>query len=112
MSTPDNMQENYETDFLENVHPGQMLRDDFLQPLGITPATLAGSLGLSRTYVSKVLHGQRKITPLTSLLLGKFFGMSAPFWLSLQNHHDFIEAQRKAPNRLERVVPFVGFDKA
>ena len=89
---------------LENPHPGLMLREDFLQPLGITPGALADSLGLSRAHVSKLLHGQRKITPLTSLLLGKFFGMSTQFWLNLQNHHDFIEAQRSGPNCLEKVV--------
>lgn len=102
------MPENTADMLMENTHPGQMLREDFLQPLGITPGTLAESLGLSRSYVSKLLHGQRKITPMTSLLLGKFFGMSAQFWLNLQNHHDIIEAQRKVPNRLERVVRFVG----
>ena len=89
---------------LENTHPGFMLREDFLQPFGITPGALADSLGLSRTHISKLLHGQRKITPLTSLLLGKFFGMSARFWLNLQNHYDLIEAQRKAPSRLEKII--------
>ena len=69
---------------LENTHPGQMLRKDFLLPLGITPGTLAVSLGLSRTHVSKLLHGQRKITPLTSLLLGKFYGWNKLFLSRVQ----------------------------
>ena len=106
------MPENTAEALLENTTPGQMLREDFLQPLGITPGTLAGSLGLSHSHVSKLLRGQRKITPLTSLLLGKFFGMSARFWLNLQNHHDLIEAQRKAPNRLTRVIPFAESEAA
>jgi len=93
---------------LENTHPGLMLREDFLQPLGITPGKLTESLGLSRSYVSKLLHGQRKVTPMTSLLLGKFFGMSAQFWLNLQNHHDLIEALRRNSNRLDKIVPIVG----
>ncbi len=102
------MPENTADLLLENTHPGQMLLEDFLQPLGITLGTLADSLGLSRSHIAKLLSGQRKITPMTSLLLGKFFGMSAQFWLNLQNHHDLIEAQRKTTLRLERVFPFTG----
>ena len=94
------------SDLLENTHPGQMLRGDYLEPLGITPYKLAKGTGLSQTHVSEIMRGQRSITPMTSLLLGKFLGMSARFWLNLQNHHDLIEAQRANPERLERVIPY------
>lgn len=103
-----NIRENNENGFLENTHPGQMLSEDFLEPLGITPYKLAKGTGLTQSHVSEILRGQRSITPMTSLLLGKFFGMSARFWLNLQNHYDLIEAQRKHPKRLEQVVPFAG----
>ena len=83
-----------------------MLRGDYLEPLGITPYKLAKGTGLSQTHVSEMLHGEHRITPLTSLLLGKFFGMSDRFWLNLQNRYDLIEARRSQPQRLERVVPF------
>ncbi len=108
MNMPDDPQEIHENDFLENVHPGQMLSEDFLEPLGITAYKLAKGTGLTQSHVSEILRGQRSITLMTSLILGKFFGMSPQFWLNLQNHYDLIEAQRKAPNRLERVVPFAG----
>ena len=93
-------------DLLENTHPGQMLREDFLERLGITAQKLSKGTGLSQIHVSEILRGERNITPMTSLLLGKFFGMSARFWLNLQNRYDLIEAQRKTPQRLERVIPY------
>lgn len=93
-------------DLLENTHPGQMLHEDYLEPLGITPYRLAKGTGLSQTHVSEIMRGQRSITPMTSLLLGKFLGMSARFWLNLQNRYDLIEAQRANPERLEQVVPY------
>lgn len=97
---------NAEADLLENTHPGQMLSEDFLEPLGITPYKLAKGTGLTQSHVAEILRGQRSVTPMTSLLLGKFFGMSARFWLNLQNRYDLIEAERKHPKRLEQVVPF------
>ncbi len=96
-----------EQDALENTHPGQMLREDYLEPLNITPYKLAKGTGLSQIHVSEILRGQRNITPMTSLLLGKFFGMSSRFWLTLQNRHDLIEVQRANPQRLEQVVPYM-----
>ena len=94
-------------DLLENMHPGQMLREDYLEPLGISAYRLAKGTGLSPIHVSELLRGERNITPMTSLLLGKFLGMSPRFWLNLQNRYDLIEAERANPKRLEQVVPFV-----
>ena len=93
-------------DYLVNTHPGQMLREDFLEPLGITPYKLAKGTGLSAIHVSEVLSGKRRITPMTALLLGKFFGISSRFWLNLQNRYDLIEAERSHPERLSRVIPY------
>ena len=93
-------------DLLPNAHPGQMLREDYLEPMGITPYKLAKGTGLSPIHVSEILSGKRNITPVTSLLLGKFFGVSPRFWLNLQNRHDLIEAQRTHQARLERVIPY------
>ncbi len=93
-------------DFLENTHPGRMLLDDYLEPLGITPYKLAKGTGLPPTHVSELLRGERNITAMTSLLLGKFFGMSPRFWLHLQMRYDIIEAQRASPERLQKVRPY------
>ena len=82
--------------------PGRMLKEDYLEPLGITAYKLAKGTGLSQIHVSEILRGQRSITPMTSLLLGKFFGISPRFWLNLQNQYDLIEAQRSNPERINQ----------
>ncbi len=64
------MNELMDGELLINEHPGQMLRGDFLDPLGITAYRLAKATGLSRMHISEILRGQRSITPMTSLLLG------------------------------------------
>lgn len=94
-------------EMLENTHPGEMLREDYLEPLGITAYRLAKGTGLTPIHVSELLRGQRRITPLTSLLLGKYLGMSPHFWLNLQNRYDLIEAERTQQERLGRVIPFI-----
>ena len=100
------MSENLDSELLVNEHPGQMLREDFLDPLGITAYRLAKATGLSQIHVSEILRGQRSITPMTSLLLGKFLGVSPLFWLGLQNHYDVLEAQRSYSKRLDAVIPY------
>jgi len=93
-------------ELLENTHPGRMLREDYLEPLGLTAYKVAKGTGLTPIHVSELLRGERNVTPLTSLLLGKYLGMSPRFWLNLQNRHDVIEAQRHQQERLERVTPY------
>jgi addiction module HigA family antidote len=92
---------------LPNTHPGQMLREDFLEPLGISPYRLAKGTGLSPIHVSEILSGKRNVTPMTSLLLGKFLGMSPRFWLALQNRYDLIETERAHRDKLAKVVPYI-----
>ena len=99
-------------DLLENEHPGQMLKEDYLEPLGITAYKLAKGTGLSQIHVSEILRGQRSITPMTSLLLGKFFGISPRFWLNLQNHYDLLEAQRSNPERVNQAVYYADLQAA
>ena len=93
-------------ELLENTHPGLMLREDYLEPLGLTAYKVAKGTGLTPIHISELLRGERNVTPLTSLLLGKYLGMSPRFWLNLQNRHDVIEAQRNQQDRLARVTPY------
>ena len=93
-----------ENDFLENEHPGLALREDYLEPLGITAYNLAKGTGLSQIHISEILRGRRSITPMTSLLLGKFFRISPRFWLNMQNHYDLLEAERANPERIKQAV--------
>ena len=95
-----------ENELLQNIHPGQMLREDYLEPLGITAYKLAKGTGLTQTHVSELLHGERNVTAMTSLLLSKYLGMSPRFWLDLQNRFDLIEAERTHKERLEKVRPY------
>ncbi len=79
-------------ELLENEHSDKALREDYLEPLGMTAYKLAKGTGLSQIHVSEILRGQRSITPMTSLLLGKFFEISPRFWLNMQNHYDLLKA--------------------
>lgn len=101
-----------DSELLENEHPGQALREDYLEPLSITAYRLAKGTGLSQIHVSEILRGQRSITPMTSLLLGKFFGVSPRFWLNMQNHYDLIEAQRANPDRIKKAMYYADLKAA
>ncbi|MCD4773447.1 MAG: HigA family addiction module antidote protein [Bacteroidales bacterium] len=79
---------------LSNVHPGEILLEEFLQPLKITAYRLSKDLEIPQTRVSQIIKGNRSITADTALRLSSFFGNSAKFWLGLQDDYD-IEEERK-----------------
>jgi addiction module HigA family antidote len=91
---------------LPNPHPGLLLKEDFLEEMGITPYRLAKDTGLSPIHVSELLRGKRNITPTTALLLGKFFGTSPEYFINLQMRYEMIEAKRSIGDRLDRVNAF------
>ena len=99
-------------DLLPIQHPGQALKEDFLEGMGITAYKLAKGTGLSQIHISEILRGQRSITPMTSLLLGKFFGMSPRFWLNMQNRYDILKAERTHPERIERATYYADLKAA
>ena len=109
---PANQQAELAPDLLENEHPGKMLKEDYLEPMGISAYKLAKGTGLNQIHVSEILRGQRSITPMTSLLLGKFFGILPRFWLNLQNQYDLLEAERSYPERIERAVYYADLQAA
>jgi antitoxin HigA-1 len=80
---------------LPNVHPGDVLLHEFLEPLEISPYRLAKDLKIPQTRVSQILKGNRRITADTALRLSKYFGTSAKFWLGLQIDFD-IEEERES----------------
>jgi len=82
-------------EYLENTHPGVMLREDFLEPLGISAYRLAKATELSQSHIADLLKGKRNITPETAIRLGEAFDTSAEFWMRLQSHYDLIEVRRK-----------------
>jgi len=78
---------------LNNVHPGEVLREDFLQPLEITAYRLSKDVNIPQTRISLILQGKRRITADTAIRLSKYFGVTAQFWLGLQNDYDLEEEQ-------------------
>ncbi len=78
---------------LKNIHPGEILLEEFLIPLEITPYRLSKDIGIPQTRVSEIVKGNRRITADTALRLSKYFGNSAKFWLGLQDDFD-IEEER------------------
>ena len=76
---------------LRNVHPGEILEKDFLEPLGITAYALAKNIGVDQTRISQLIKGKRSITADTAIRLSMFFNMSAEFWLNAQSRFDLVE---------------------
>lgn len=79
---------------LRNVHPGEVLQQEFLLPMAISAYRLAKDIGIPQTRISQVLKGKRRITADTALRLSKYFGTSAKFWLGLQDDYDLEEEAR------------------
>ena len=73
---------------LPPIHPGEILMEEFLGPMGISQYRLAKDISVSPRRINEIVHGKRSITADTALRLGRFFGMSPQFWLNLQTRHD------------------------
>jgi len=80
---------------LANIHPGEILRDEFLLPLGVSAYRLSKELHIPQTRISEILKGKRRVTADTALRLSAFWGNSAKFWLNLQQDYD-LEALQNA----------------
>src|SRR5712692_8471034 len=88
-----------------NIHPGEVLREDYLIPLGMTSYALAKGLGMTATAVGEILAGKRRITAATALRLARFFNSSAQLWLNLQAAYDFEEEQNRLAEQLAAIRP-------
>lgn len=87
------------------IHPGEVLMEEFIGPMGLTQNRLAVSIGVPPRRINEIVHGTRRITADTALRLGRFFGMSAQFWINLQSHYD-LEVEREAiGDQLEKIQP-------
>jgi len=78
---------------LENIHPGEILMEEFLKPMKISAYKLSKDIGIPQTRISQIVKGKRRITADTALRLSSYFGNSAKFWLGLQDDYD-IENER------------------
>ena len=88
---------------LENIHPGEVLLEEFMKPSGITAYRLSKDLEIPQTRVSEILKGRRRISADTALRLGRYFGNSAKFWLGLQDDYDLEEELNKRKSEFQRI---------
>ena len=88
---------------LPNIHPGEILLEEFLIPMGISQYRLSKDLKIPQTRISQIVKGNRRITADTALRLSKYFGTSAKFWLGLQDDYDLEEYNNKLLDELNEI---------
>ena len=90
-------------EMLSNVHPGEILLEEFLKPLNISAYRLSKDIGIPQTRTSEIIRGRRSITADTALRLSYYFGNSAKFWLGLQNDFDLEEEKKIKSSDFRRI---------
>jgi len=88
---------------IANIHPGEVLLEEFLKPMEISAYRLSKDVGIPQTRTSQIIKGKRRITADTALRLSKYFGTSVKFWLGLQNDYDIEEELKNLKNELEQI---------
>jgi len=97
------------SELLPPVHPGEILREDFMKPLGLSVNKVALELHVPATRIGEIVHGRRRITAETALRLARYFKTNAEFWLNLQNFYDLEVTKRLGKvSEIERQVQPVG----
>lgn len=91
---------------LNNIHPGEVLLEEFLKPMNISAYRLAKETFIPQTRISAILKGKRRITADTALRLSKFFGTSAKFWLGLQADYDLEEEGNSIYKELQSIMKY------
>ncbi len=89
---------------LSPIHPGEILNEEFLLPMNITQYRVAKAIGVDPRRIHSIVRGERSITAETALLLSRFFGNSAGFWMGLQSQYDLESAEERLADRLSTVV--------
>lgn len=90
---------------LRNTHPGEILEEEFLEPMGISRYRLAKEIDVPQTRIAEICKGRRAITADTALRLARYFGTSAKFWLGIQQDYDLEEEARKNARVLDSIEP-------
>ena len=89
---------------MKPAHPGEILLQEFLKPMGLTQYRLAKDIGVQPTRINQIVHGKLGVSADTALRLGRYFQMSPQFWLNLQAHHDLEMTRDKLKDRIEEEV--------
>lgn len=92
------------TPVIDNIHPGEVLLEEFLIPMGVSQNGLARDIGVPPRRINEIVHAQRAVTADTALRLARYFGTSEEFWMGLQADYDLEEARKRLGERLERDV--------
>ena len=92
------------TNKMPPVHPGVILMEEFLTPMGISQYRLSRDISVPPRRINEIVHGTRSVTADTALRLGRYFGVSPQFWLNLQAHFDLEQGQDRLGDRLEQEV--------
>lgn len=93
------------TPIMDPVHPGEILREEFLTPMALTDYQLAKAIRVPQTRIAEITKGRRGITADTGLRLSRFFGMSEGFWIGLQADYDHECAKDQLAEELDRITP-------
>ena len=91
---------------LNNPHPGEILQEEFLEPLGLSQNALAQAIDVPSNRINELVRGRRGVTADTDLRLARYFGLSEGYWLRLQNAYDMLEARREAGKAIARIKPY------
>lgn len=96
---------------IKNIHPGEILQEEFLDPLNITAYRLAKDIGIPQTRISEIIRGNRRVTADTALRFSKYFGTTPKFWLGLQDDFDLEEENLLKDHEIKNIKHY-SFDAA
>jgi len=91
---------------LPPVHPGEVLTEDFLKPMGLTPYAVAKFINVPRTRIERLAHRETALTADTAVRLGRLFGVSPGFWMNIQARYDLERAEDRAASSLASIAPY------
>jgi len=97
--------------YLKNIHPGEVLQEEFLAPMGISVYRIAKETGLSPTRLGQIIKGNRGITAETAIKIGRFLNTGPEFWMNLQSLYDIEEAKRRYIREVKAIHPYVQTDR-
>ncbi len=89
------------------THPGEMLLEEFLKPMNLTPEQLANGINVPYEEIKELIEGSRGMTPSIALRFAKFFGISADFWMNVQLHRDLFYIQQSEAEELEKIQAYI-----
>ncbi|WP_342358650.1 HigA family addiction module antitoxin [Terrarubrum flagellatum] len=91
---------------LPAIHPGEILREEFLQPLGLSAGAVARAVGVPRTRIERLVAEQVELTPDTALRLARFFSTSPEFWMNIQSRYALEAASDLSGREIDQIAPF------